>query len=88
MAAPHVERVTGIEPVWPAWKADGAPAEGPDTVVSNAGTPGSRTPGDPMIENPFYGPDFHGEYDVASVGRLDLEGGGDSGLPAGLHHMG
>jgi hypothetical protein len=29
-----------------------------------------------MIENLFYGPEFHGEYDVASVGRLELEEGG------------
>jgi homoserine O-acetyltransferase len=29
-----------------------------------------------MIENPFYGPDFHGEYQVVSIGRLDLEEGG------------
>jgi homoserine O-acetyltransferase len=29
-----------------------------------------------MIENRFYGPEFHGEYDVASVGRLGLEESG------------
>ncbi len=29
-----------------------------------------------MIENPYYSPDFHGEYDLISVGRLDLEDGG------------
>jgi homoserine O-acetyltransferase len=28
------------------------------------------------IENPFYTPEFHGEYDVVSIGRLDLEEGG------------
>jgi homoserine O-acetyltransferase/O-succinyltransferase len=28
------------------------------------------------IENPYYTPEFHGEYDVVSIGRLDLEEGG------------
>jgi homoserine O-acetyltransferase len=28
------------------------------------------------IENPFYSPEFHGEYDVVSIGRLELEEGG------------
>jgi homoserine O-acetyltransferase len=28
------------------------------------------------IENPFYTPEFHGEYELISVGRLDLEEGG------------
>ncbi|MDL5155129.1 alpha/beta fold hydrolase [Actinomycetospora termitidis] len=28
------------------------------------------------IENPFYSPEFHGEYDLVSIGRLDLEEGG------------
>jgi homoserine O-acetyltransferase/O-succinyltransferase len=29
-----------------------------------------------MIDNPFYSHDFHGEYDLISIGRLDLEEGG------------
>lgn len=29
-----------------------------------------------MIDNPFYTPDFHGEYELISIGRLDLEEGG------------
>ncbi|MBA2441652.1 MAG: alpha/beta fold hydrolase [Rubrobacter sp.] len=29
-----------------------------------------------MIENPYYSPEFHGDYDVISIGRLDLEEGG------------
>ena len=29
-----------------------------------------------MIDNPFYGHEFHGDYDVVSIGRLDLEEGG------------
>jgi hypothetical protein len=29
-----------------------------------------------MIENPFYTSEFHGEYDLISIGRLDLEEGG------------
>ncbi len=29
-----------------------------------------------MIENPFYSSEFHGEYEVLSIGRLDLEEGG------------
>ncbi|MCE3554116.1 alpha/beta fold hydrolase [Pseudonocardia sp. RS11V-5] len=29
-----------------------------------------------MIDNPFYSPEFHGDYDLISVGRLDLEEGG------------
>ena len=28
------------------------------------------------IENPYYSPDFHGDYELISVGRLDLEEGG------------
>ena len=28
------------------------------------------------IENPFYSHEYHGEYDVVSIGRLDLEEGG------------
>jgi homoserine O-acetyltransferase len=28
------------------------------------------------IDNPFYGHDFHGDYDLISIGRLDLEEGG------------
>ena len=28
------------------------------------------------IDNPYYTPDFHGEYELVSVGRLDLEEGG------------
>src|SRR4051794_1436485 len=28
-----------------------------------------------MIENPYYSPEFHGEYEIASIGRLDLEEG-------------
>jgi homoserine O-acetyltransferase len=29
-----------------------------------------------MIENPYYTPDYHGEYDLISIGQLDLEEGG------------
>ncbi len=29
-----------------------------------------------MIENGYYTPEFHGDYDVISIGRLDLEEGG------------
>ncbi len=29
-----------------------------------------------MIENPYYTPEYHGEYDLISIGRLDLEEGG------------
>ncbi|EON22017.1 homoserine O-acetyltransferase [Nocardioides sp. CF8] len=29
-----------------------------------------------MIDNPYYTPEFHGDYDVVSIGRLDLEEGG------------
>jgi homoserine O-acetyltransferase len=29
-----------------------------------------------MIENPYYTPEFHGDYEVVSIGRLDLEEGG------------
>jgi homoserine O-acetyltransferase len=29
-----------------------------------------------MTENPYYSHEFHGDYEVASIGRLDLEGGG------------
>ncbi|MBA2693090.1 MAG: alpha/beta fold hydrolase [Rubrobacter sp.] len=29
-----------------------------------------------MIENPYYTPEHHGEYELASIGRLDLEEGG------------
>ncbi|MCU1663336.1 MAG: homoserine O-acetyltransferase/O-succinyltransferase [Pseudonocardiales bacterium] len=29
-----------------------------------------------MIENPFYSPEFHGDYDLVGIGRLDLEEGG------------
>lgn len=29
-----------------------------------------------MIENAFYSPEFHGSYEIASVGGLDLENGG------------
>ena len=29
-----------------------------------------------MIENPYYTPEFHGDYEVASVGALELEEGG------------
>lgn len=29
-----------------------------------------------MIENPFYTHEYHGEYDLISIGRLDLEEGG------------
>ncbi len=28
------------------------------------------------IENPFYSPEFHGDYEIVSIGRLDLEEGG------------
>ena len=30
----------------------------------------------PSAENPYYSPEFHGEYELISVGRLDLEDGG------------
>ncbi|MBW0089295.1 alpha/beta fold hydrolase [Pseudonocardia sp. KRD-184] len=29
-----------------------------------------------MIDNPFYTSEFHGDYDIVSIGRLDLEDGG------------
>lgn len=29
-----------------------------------------------MIENPYYSPEFHGDYEIVSVGQLDLEEGG------------
>lgn len=29
-----------------------------------------------MIDNPFYSREFHGDYDLVSIGRLDLEEGG------------
>jgi len=29
-----------------------------------------------MIDNPFYSSEFHGDYEIVSVGRLDLEEGG------------
>ncbi len=29
-----------------------------------------------MIDNPFYSHEFHGDYEIASIGRLDLEEGG------------
>ena len=29
-----------------------------------------------MIENPYYSHEFHGEYDLVSIGQLDLEEGG------------
>jgi homoserine O-acetyltransferase/O-succinyltransferase len=29
-----------------------------------------------MVDNAFYSPEFHGEYEVVSIGRLDLEEGG------------
>ena len=29
-----------------------------------------------MIDNPFYSPEFHGDYELVSIGRLDLEEGG------------
>lgn len=29
-----------------------------------------------MIDNPYYTPEFHGNYEIASIGRLDLEEGG------------
>jgi homoserine acetyltransferase len=29
-----------------------------------------------MIGNPFYTHEFHGDYDLKSIGRLDLEDGG------------
>ena len=28
------------------------------------------------IDNPYYSPEFHGEYELISIGRLDLEEGG------------
>ena len=30
-----------------------------------------------MIENPYYTHEFHGDYDLVSIGRLDLEEGGE-----------
>ncbi len=30
-----------------------------------------------MIENPFYSRKFHSEYDLVSIGRLELEAPGD-----------
>ncbi len=42
-----------------------------------------------MIENPYYSPEFHGDYEIVSVGQLDLEEGGTiPRLPAGVHHVG
>ena len=42
-----------------------------------------------MIENPFYTHEFHGDYELISIGRLDLEEGGvDPGLPARRDHVG
>ena len=29
-----------------------------------------------MITNPYYSPEFHGDYKVVSIGRLELEEGG------------
>ena len=29
-----------------------------------------------MIENPYYTPEFHGDYELISIGQLDLEDGG------------
>ncbi len=29
-----------------------------------------------MIDNPYYSHEFHGDYEMVSVGRLDLEEGG------------
>ena len=29
-----------------------------------------------MVDNPFYSHEFHGEYEIASIGRLELEEGG------------
>ncbi|MFC5995930.1 hypothetical protein ACFQE5_17115, partial [Pseudonocardia hispaniensis] len=29
-----------------------------------------------MIDNPYYTPEFHGDYELISIGRLDLEEGG------------
>jgi homoserine O-acetyltransferase/O-succinyltransferase len=29
-----------------------------------------------VVDNPFYSHDFHGDYDLVSIGRLDLEAGG------------
>ncbi len=29
-----------------------------------------------MIENPYYTPEYHGDYELISIGRLDLEEGG------------
>lgn len=29
-----------------------------------------------MIENPYYSHEFHGDYELISIGRLDLEEGG------------
>src|SRR5690606_4761853 len=45
----------------------------------------SRRRGAHMIDNPYYSHEFHGEYDLVSIGRLDLEEGGsmpDSELAA------
>ncbi len=30
----------------------------------------------PAIDNPYYSSEHHGDYDLVSVGRLDLEEGG------------
>ena len=29
-----------------------------------------------MIDNPYYSPAFHGDYELVGVGRLDLADGG------------
>jgi len=29
-----------------------------------------------MIDNPFYSHEFHGDYELKSIGRLDQEDGG------------
>ena len=29
-----------------------------------------------MIDNPFYSHEYHGDYKLISIGRLDLEDGG------------
>ena len=29
-----------------------------------------------MVQNSYYTPEFHGEYDLVGIGRLDLEEGG------------
>jgi homoserine O-acetyltransferase/O-succinyltransferase len=39
-------------------------------------TSGSKEGAQRMIENPFYSHEFHGDYDLISIGRLDLEEGG------------